>query len=104
MPDTMLTYTEQPLSLPGLDLVGIHAAADKQVDEIYRHQGKISGALQVLDEIAGRICGDSFADETKVRFLLAVLNEAADGILYANDRLTNAINPLNPTVLDEQVA
>ena len=91
--------------LPGpkasLDVVALHRAADKEVDEIYRHQGRISGALQVLDEIAGRIVGESFGDETKVRFLLDVMTEAADAILSANDRLTNAINPLNPVVLGD---
>lgn len=101
MPDTMLTYADKPLAAPGFDHVAVHAAADKEVDEIYRHHERIDGALLVLREIAGRIYGQSFEDGTKVRFLLVAMTEAADGILSANDRLTNAIDPLNPTVLDE---
>lgn len=91
---------EQP-EAAAFDSLAVHAAADKEVDEIYRRQGQIDGALVVLREVAGRICGDSFEDEKKVLFLLDTMTEAADGILYANDRLTNAINPLNPTVLDD---
>ena len=36
-------------------------------------------------------------------FLVRVLTEAADDLLTANDAMLDAIDPLNPTVLDEQV-
>lgn len=103
MPDTLVSFVtnQGPVSGPALDLKAIHLHADKEVDEIYLQQGRISGALLVLNELAGRICGDSFSDERKVLFLLEVLAEANDKILTANDAITNAIDPLNPTVLDD---
>jgi len=107
VPDTLVQLTSPSIPRntgkpsPCLDPVAIHRAADKEVDEIYRHLDRLSGAALVIEEIATRICGDSFQDESKMLFLVRVLTDAADGILSANDRLCNAIDPLNPTVLDE---
>lgn len=104
MPDTMLTYADLPLAKPGLDVVAIHREADKEVDEIYRLHARIANGIDLLREIAERINLDSPQDGGKLLYLVDTLDEAASSVVNTNDRLCNAIDPLNPTVLDEQVA
>lgn len=100
MPDTMLTYAEQPLAKPGLDLIAIHTAADNEVNEIYRLNANIGDGLMVLLQLAKGICNDP-DDLAKLRFVIDALRDINDDLIDANDRLTNAIDPLNPTVLDD---
>lgn len=85
---------------PSLDLVAIHREADEQVDEIYGLLKRMDGGLLALREIGESVCAGP--DEwNKLRFVIDGVSDIADDLLTANDAITNAIDPLNPTVLDE---
>lgn len=82
-----------------LDLVAIHREADEQVDEIYSLLKRMDGGLLALREIGESVCAGP--DEwNKLRFVIDGVSDIADDLLTANDAITNAIDPLNPTVLD----
>ncbi len=100
MPDTLTSLLIAPVSAPGLDVLTIHAAADREADEIYRLQTNISHGLMALLEIGKGICMEP-DDLAKLRFVIGALADANDKLLYTNDRLCNAIDPLNPTVLSD---
>lgn len=101
MPDTMLTYADRPRAARALDHVAIHAVADKEVNEIYRLHARIANGIELLREIAERINLETPVDGGKLLYLVETLDEAANSVVNANDRLCNAIDPLNPTVLDD---
>lgn len=95
MPDTMLSYATPPNAVPSIDVVAVHASADKEVDEIYRLTGRLRHGLSVLREVAGRITKGT-EDWEKLNFLADTLEDSVEAVLDANDRLNDAIDPLNP--------
>lgn len=82
---------------PALDVLAIHRAADEQVDKIYCLQGRMTRGLEALRHLGKSVC--SADDWLKLRFIIDSMSDTNDDLLTAND----AIDPLNPTVLDEQV-
>lgn len=101
MPDSMLTYADKPLAAPVLDLVAIHARADKEVDEIYRLHTHLAHGIDLLREVATRLQLDLPRDGGVLLYLAETLDLVASNVVDTNDRLCSAIDPLNPTVLDD---
>lgn len=102
--DTRTSFGTRETHEPRLDVVAIHREADKEVDEIYRLHARIANGIDLLREISDRIFVETPQDGAKLLYLVDTLDEAASSVVNTNDRLCNAIDPLNPTVLDEQVA
>jgi len=95
MPDTLDDSSDASM----LDLKAIHAAADKEVDEIYSIQSRMTGGLLTLKQLSETASkGDT--ERSQLSFVIDGLSDLADDLLTANDAITNAIDPLNPTVLD----
>ncbi len=89
MPDTMISYG---LNLP--DNAAVHAAADAQVDEGYRHNTRIGDGLDALRKLLKELPID---DQGAFGFIVDSLNDANDGMTRALDGITSAIAPLHPT-------
>lgn len=86
---------EPTRSAPSLDVVAIHTAADREVDEIYRLLSKLSNAVSLLDFLVDHSLTDH-GQAMMFSTVAGILAEATDVLLTANDRLCTAIDPLKP--------
>lgn len=91
MPDTL-----QSLLAP-IDTASVFRAADDQVDEIHHQHSRLEDGLDVLAEIAERVVrspANADLDWAKLKYLIQMLRNASTGIVEANDRLTEILQPL----------
>jgi hypothetical protein len=83
-----------------LDLKAIHAAADNAVDRLYGRQCLLGDGLAVLHETFMEGVSEH-PRGAEANFMFQALKMVADNIISDVDDIVNAIDPLNPTILDE---
>jgi hypothetical protein len=84
-----------PSLVPAVDLAGLHRTLDMEVDVLYGRQCLLADGLAVLLDVF-REPGGAHPRGAELHFMIQALQHIAHGVLLSADRITAAIEPIEP--------